>query len=304
MPDRASIRIRSSRGNPTTLPRVVADGREVADLGEREQPLVLGVVTRDPVEQVHVLGGVEPGDGEPAQPVQVEPLGQHRVHVPVERVLDQAVGARPEAVVVGDRRPRVGRLGGDRDVDAVHRPPEPGGGEGAPQLCGDGVDVARLPRLPQVHVEDGLRAPTGRWARCPATARTMAGSVSAAPKATIRWQRLPACGVVGDRQPHPVGVDQREVGQVADPVVAAGGGLEHDVAFRRVAVLVPAQERGAHGLRAGDRAPSMCRCPFPAARCRRPGRRCGDPCPRTARPGPGPAAAGRRTGTGRRGRGP
>ena len=59
---------------------LVADRREVAHLGERDQPLVARVLVRHRAEQVDVLGRGQPLEVELAQPPHVHPLGHHRVH--------------------------------------------------------------------------------------------------------------------------------------------------------------------------------------------------------------------------------
>ncbi len=75
---------------PDDPPRGVARRGEVADLGEGEQPLVLGVVVRDPVEQVDVLDRLQPLEAEVLQPPELEALGDHRVHVAVQQLLAAA----------------------------------------------------------------------------------------------------------------------------------------------------------------------------------------------------------------------
>ena len=65
---------------------------------------------RDAVVEQHVLRRVEPGDPEVAQPPQVEPAADHRVHTAHQVVLDDAVRPGPEGEV-GDR---AGRCPGTR----------------------------------------------------------------------------------------------------------------------------------------------------------------------------------------------
>ena len=70
---------RSACGRRGDLPVLVADDGELAHLGQRDEPLVGGVVPGDAVVEQHVLGRLEPGDVEVAQPPQVEPAADHRV---------------------------------------------------------------------------------------------------------------------------------------------------------------------------------------------------------------------------------
>ena len=75
------------------LPVLVADDGELAHLGQRDEALVGLVVARDAVVEQDVLGRLEPGDLEVAQPPQVQPPADHRVHAADEVVLDH----RPSA---------------------------------------------------------------------------------------------------------------------------------------------------------------------------------------------------------------
>ncbi len=80
------------RGDPAV---VVAHDDELAHLGQGDEPLVVRVVVRDGVEEQHVLGGLEAGELEVAQPPQVEPAAHHRVHPAHRGVLGHgAVGLR------------------------------------------------------------------------------------------------------------------------------------------------------------------------------------------------------------------
>ena len=72
------------------LAGLVADDGELADLGQRDEPLVGGVVLGDREVEQHVLGRLEPGERELAQPPQVEPAPDHRVHAADQVVLDHA----------------------------------------------------------------------------------------------------------------------------------------------------------------------------------------------------------------------
>ena len=80
-------------GQRGDAPVLVAHRREVAHLGERDQALVLRVLARLGAEQVDVLGRRHPLERELAQPPDVHPLGEHRVHAAQVGAL-LAVGAR------------------------------------------------------------------------------------------------------------------------------------------------------------------------------------------------------------------
>ncbi len=84
---------RSTAGKPMTSPSRVAQRGHVADLGQRDQPLVGRVVLGDHVEQVGVLRGGQPGAVEVLQPPQVQPLPGQRVHVADGPVLGQPASA-------------------------------------------------------------------------------------------------------------------------------------------------------------------------------------------------------------------
>jgi hypothetical protein len=71
------------------------------------------------MEEVDVLGRIQPGDGESAQPLDIQSFGQHRVQVSEELFLNQALRGRPKRVVVGVSRPHVGWFDCDRHVDAM-----------------------------------------------------------------------------------------------------------------------------------------------------------------------------------------
>ena len=91
---------------------VVADDGELADLGQRDQPAVGGVLLRHALVEQDVLGRLDPGDVEVAQPPEVEPATDHRVHAAGEVVLgDAALVGGPEREVADRaacrrRRPR------------------------------------------------------------------------------------------------------------------------------------------------------------------------------------------------------
>ena len=80
---------RSTCGSADDPAGLVAHDGELAHLGERDEALVGGVVLGDAVVEQHVLGRVEAGDVEVAQPPQVEAAPDHRVHAAHEVVLDE-----------------------------------------------------------------------------------------------------------------------------------------------------------------------------------------------------------------------
>ena len=86
---------------PDDLAGLVVRGRHVANLGEGKEPFVTGVGTRDPAEEVDVLDRIEPLDVELGEPAEIEPFGEHRMHVAVPAILLERsiVGARVAHVV-------------------------------------------------------------------------------------------------------------------------------------------------------------------------------------------------------------
>ena len=75
------------------VPGGVAHGREVADLGHHEEPLVARVALRDRPEEVDVLDRRQALEVEVLQPVQLQALRHHRVRVAEEGLL--RVARRP-----------------------------------------------------------------------------------------------------------------------------------------------------------------------------------------------------------------
>ena len=130
----ASASACSSSGSDTTRPALVADDAQLADLGEREQPLVLRIRAADAAEQVHVGRRRDPLERELRHPPQVQPLGHFRVHelqIAVELPAD-AVDAAPQRDRVGggDAAPRRRQVEHDplddrRDVRVLQRPLQP-----------------------------------------------------------------------------------------------------------------------------------------------------------------------------------
>ncbi len=77
-------------------PVVVADRGEVAHLSEGEQPLVLGICPSDAMEDVDVLGGGKPLEGEVGKSPQVQPVGHHRMQPAQDHILHEAPRPRTE----------------------------------------------------------------------------------------------------------------------------------------------------------------------------------------------------------------
>ena len=75
---------------------VVAHRGQVANLGQGEQPLVVGVVARPGVEQVDIVACGEPLDREVPQSGEPQPGGHQRVHA--------RAGSRPRRNPSGDHR--------------------------------------------------------------------------------------------------------------------------------------------------------------------------------------------------------
>ena len=107
---------RSACGSEVIVAVLVADDGELADLRQRHQPPVGGVLPRDALVEQDVLGRLDPGDVEVAQPPQVEPAPDHRVHAAGQVVLGHAAlvgragtrSSRPAGRRRRRRRPRRG----------------------------------------------------------------------------------------------------------------------------------------------------------------------------------------------------
>ena len=98
---------------PVTAPSSSRTIGELAHLRQRHQPPVGRVLPRDALVEQHVLGRLDPGDVEVAQPPQVEPAADHRVHAADQVVLgDAALVGRPEREVAD--RPAAAGADGDR----------------------------------------------------------------------------------------------------------------------------------------------------------------------------------------------
>ena len=146
-------------GDPDHAPALVSQRRQVAHLGDREQPLVAGVLARHAVEQVHVLGRGQALEGEVGKAPEPEALAHHRVQAAQDLVLDRAVAAKPEGEQVNGRHPPAAP--GDRD--AHHDPLDLGrpgdGGDRRAQLGGEGL--VRAAAVLRVEV-DGDRLAVGQ----------------------------------------------------------------------------------------------------------------------------------------------
>ncbi len=106
---------------------LVAHGREVAHLGQRDEPLVARVLVRGRAEEVDVLRGRQALEVELAQPPHVHPLGHHRMQAAERGILGvgPVAGARERAHV--DRA--LARLRRQHEHDARDRVRQPGLGE-------------------------------------------------------------------------------------------------------------------------------------------------------------------------------
>ncbi len=140
------------RGDPPVL---VADHGELAHLGQRHQPPVRGVLPGDALVEQHVLGRLDPGHVEVAEPPQVQASADHRVDPPGEVVLGHAaVVGGPEGVVAD----RPAGTGADGDGDPAYVAGE------RQRLDQRAEPLARLVRRlrrvgpVQVEVDDGLLA--------------------------------------------------------------------------------------------------------------------------------------------------
>ena len=115
-------------GESDDLAALVVDAREVADLPEDEQSLVLRIGPGDPVERVDVLRGRQPFEVKLAEPPHVQTVTHHRVQAPQHFVLlEPAPLGRPEREQVDrghtpaptrlrDRRDDPMQRGRDRDA--------------------------------------------------------------------------------------------------------------------------------------------------------------------------------------------
>ena len=105
----------------------VAHRREVAHLGDGEQPLVLRILPRDTVEEVHVLNRRQALNVEVAQPPQVHPLAHHRVQPAIQLLLRVAVRRRAvgEMLHAADAERMAGARHDDDDPPNAAREGEP-----------------------------------------------------------------------------------------------------------------------------------------------------------------------------------
>ena len=285
------------RADPAGL---VADDAQLPDLRQRDEALVGGVLLGDREVEQHVLGRLEPRQGELAQPPEVEAAPDHRVDAPDQVVFNHAaVVGRPEREVGG--RPVRAGADGDRDapdaaddVELLDQRPEPGG------LL---LDVVGRLGPGQVEVDDAL-VTRGRGV-------DLAGDRVDQPAAGLQLADLPdrrdevrrpvVEEVVGDGERPPVDRGRRQVVQLVLAVVPPDEDLEHRLGRRacRSRAAPGGTGRSARGWRrarrsarrgprrpAGRRAAPPARAPTPerphARRRRAAGRTSG-----TARSGPG-----------------
>ena len=150
----------------------------------------------------------------------------------------------PVGEVAGDGRQRCRAVAGHGDVDAMHRLSEAGLLQGPAQLRGQFVGRCRLARLPQVHVEDG---PFGGHALQVVPHRgDEVGQAIDRRVGHHQVEGLAVVLVVGYGQAVTAGVDEAQVIDPADPVVAPGGHLEDDVAHGGVAMAEALEQYRPH----------------------------------------------------------
>ena len=125
--------MRSSCGRPRDLPVLVAHDGQVADVGEGDEPLIVGYLAAPDAEQVHVGGRGQPGQLEPGEPPHAQPFGDHRMPAALRPVLHRRP-VRPAA----EGEP--GRAAALRAISAANRDRDPsdGGRDGA-ELAADPV---------------------------------------------------------------------------------------------------------------------------------------------------------------------
>ena len=146
--------MRSSSGSAATRPCCVAHRRQVAHLGEREQPLVLrrsrarrrGTRRRPPATASRSRREV-------LQPPQLQSVRHHRVQSAEHLVLDEPLGgvAEGERVDGGHAAPALGLR--DRDHDPVQRGGQRDGRQSVAQLGGELLVRRRLAAEIGVEVE-------------------------------------------------------------------------------------------------------------------------------------------------------
>ncbi len=133
------------------VPRRAAHRGEVADLGHDEEPLVARVALGHRAEEVHVVHGGQALDVEVPQPLQLQALRHHGVHVPEGGLLRVAPrGHRAEGEVLHAARP------GHRDHDPPERARQGGPGQQRARLRGVRLGVARALRPPEEDVAHEL----------------------------------------------------------------------------------------------------------------------------------------------------
>ncbi len=138
------LRVRQA-GDPALL---VADDGQLTDLRQGDEPAVGGVLPRHALVEQHVLGRLDAGDVEVAQPPQIEPAADHRVYAADQVVLDDpVVGQR----TVGEVVDRPALAGADRHRDPAYVVGEGQGTDDAGELLA-GL-LRRLRDVRPVHVE-------------------------------------------------------------------------------------------------------------------------------------------------------
>ena len=132
--------------------RAVADDGELPDLASATRRWSAALSRRHAVVEQHVLRRLEPGDVEVAQPPQVQPPPDHRVHAADEVVLHDVPVDGPEREV-GDRSVRAGA---DGHRDAAHVVGERRLGEHRAKGVRHRRDGVGRVRPGEVEVDDGL----------------------------------------------------------------------------------------------------------------------------------------------------
>ena len=232
---------------------VVAYDGQLTHLGECHQPPVGRVRTPDALVEEHVLGGVDAGDVELAQPPQVESPADHRVHPADQRVLGDAVFRGPEREVLH----RSVATPADRDRHPAYVQGEGERADDSAELRTGVLDRLRCRRPVQVEVDNRLvPGTTGRDLRGQRRGQ-LAGAVAQLGHRADRRDQMggPVVKpVVRDDEGSSGIVGAAQLVQVELSVVALDEHLEHRLLLRDAA-LQPLREVGDDLLRDGCQRP-------------------------------------------------